>query len=54
MIYEYPYGGLFETDAGIFGNCSLNGCQVGPGKQLAAGTKEKGESFMVGDAVAEL
>jgi hypothetical protein len=34
-------------------NCSLNDCQVGPGKQLVAGTKEKGESFMVGDAVAE-
>ena len=30
-------------------NTSLNDCQVGPGKELPAGTKEKGESFMVGD-----
>lgn len=34
-------------------NCSLNDCQVGPGKHLPANTKEKGESFMVGDAIDE-
>jgi translation initiation factor eIF-2B subunit gamma len=34
-------------------NCSLNDCQVGPGKEIEAGTKEKGESFMVGDAIVE-
>jgi len=27
-------------------NCNLNDCQVGPGKELPAGTKEKGESFV--------
>ena len=32
-------------------NTSLNDCQVGPGKELPAGTKEKGESFMVGDDI---
>mmetsp|Transcript_7856 Transcript_7856/g.18930 ORF Transcript_7856/g.18930 Transcript_7856/m.18930 type:complete len:486 (-) Transcript_7856:199-1656(-) len=32
-------------------NCSLNDCQVGPGMNLPAGTKEKGESFMVGDNI---
>jgi translation initiation factor eIF-2B subunit gamma len=32
-------------------NCSLNDCQVGPGKELPVGTKEKGESFMIGDAM---
>ena len=34
-------------------NCSLNDCQVGPGKQIPASTKEKGEAFMVGDALTE-
>jgi translation initiation factor eIF-2B subunit gamma len=33
-------------------NCSLNDCQVGPGKALPMGTKEKGESFMVGEDIA--
>lgn len=32
-------------------NCSLNDCQVGPGMKIPAGTKEKGESFMVGDDI---
>lgn len=34
-------------------NCSLNDCQVGPGMNLPAGTKEKGESFMVGDSIGD-
>lgn len=34
-------------------NCSLNDCQVGKGKEIPAGTKEKGESFMVGDIMVE-
>lgn len=34
-------------------NCSLNDCQVGPGKEIPSGTKDKGESFMVGDAISE-
>lgn len=33
-------------------NCSLNDCQVGAGKTLPVGTKEKGESFMVGEEIA--
>jgi NDP-sugar pyrophosphorylase family protein len=33
-------------------NCSLNDCQVGPGKAMPMGTKEKGESFMVGEDIA--
>lgn len=32
-------------------NCSLNDCQVGPGMEIPASTKEKGESFMVGDVM---
>lgn len=39
--------------AKVGNNCSLNDCQVGPGKELPPGTKEKGESFMVGDAIVE-
>ncbi len=44
---------LIGSGAKIGNNCSLNDCQVGPEKELPAGTKEKGESFMVGDAVVE-
>lgn len=32
-------------------NCSLNDCQVGPGMEIPPSTKEKGESFMVGDVM---
>ncbi len=32
-------------------NCSLNKCQVGPGVVLPGGTKEKGESFVLGDVM---
>lgn len=35
-------------------NCSLNDCQVGPGMNIPSGTKEKGESFMVGDAIEDI
>jgi translation initiation factor eIF-2B subunit gamma len=44
---------LIGAGAKLGNNCSLNDCQVGPGKELPAGTKEKGESFMVGDVMAE-
>lgn len=44
---------LIGPGAILGNNCSLNDCQVGPGKELPAGTKEKGESFMVGDAMDE-
>jgi translation initiation factor eIF-2B subunit gamma len=37
--------------AQIGNNCSLNDCQVGPGMVLPPSTKEKGESFMVGDVM---
>jgi hypothetical protein len=32
-------------------NCNLNDCQVGPGMELPPSTKEKGESFLVGDVM---
>eukprot|EP00934_Nitzschia_sp_Nitz4_P008065 Nitzschia sp. Nitz4//scaffold65_size103378//90226//91829//NITZ4_004482-RA/size103378-augustus-gene-0.89-mRNA-1//-1//CDS//3329556288//8055//frame0 len=44
---------ILGPGARLGNNCSLNDCQVGPNKQLPAGTKEKGESFMVGDAGTE-
>jgi translation initiation factor eIF-2B subunit gamma len=44
---------LIGSGAKLGNNCSLNDCQVGPGRELPAGTKEKGESFMVGDVMAE-
>jgi hypothetical protein len=37
--------------AQIGNNCSLNDCQVGPGMVIPPSTKEKGESFMVGDVM---
>jgi NDP-sugar pyrophosphorylase family protein len=37
--------------ANLGNNCSLNDCQVGHGMEIPAGTKEKGESFMVGDVM---
>jgi translation initiation factor eIF-2B subunit gamma len=42
---------VIGSGARLGNNCSLNDCQIGPGKELPAGTKEKGESFMVGDAM---
>jgi translation initiation factor eIF-2B subunit gamma len=44
---------LIGSGAKLGNNCSLNDCQVGPGKEISSGTKEKGESFMVGDAIME-
>ena len=44
---------LIGPGAKLGNNCSLNDCQVGPGKEVPAGTKEKGESFMVGDILSE-
>ena len=44
---------LIGAGAKLGNNCSLNDCQVGPGKEIEAGTKEKGESFMIGDAVLD-
>jgi translation initiation factor eIF-2B subunit gamma len=44
---------LIGSGAKLGNNCSLNDCQVGPGKEIEAGTKEKGESFMVGDATLD-
>lgn len=44
---------LVGAGAKLGNNCSLNDCQVGPGKEIPAGTKEKGEAFMVGDAMEE-
>jgi translation initiation factor eIF-2B subunit gamma len=44
---------LIGSGASLGNNCSLNDCQVGPGKQLAAQTKEKGESLIEGDTVGE-
>lgn len=44
---------LIGMGAKLGNNCSLNDCQVGPGKEISSGTKEKGESFMVGDAIVE-
>ena len=44
---------LIGPGAKLGNNCSLNDCQVGPGKEIETGTKEKGESFMVGDAVLD-
>lgn len=44
---------LIGPGAILGNNCSLNDCQVGPGKEIPSGTKEKGESFVVGDAMAE-
>jgi translation initiation factor eIF-2B subunit gamma len=32
-------------------NCNLNDCQVGPGMEIPSSTKEKGESFVVGDVM---
>lgn len=40
---------IIGPGAKLGNNCSLNDCQVGPGKGLPAGTKEKGESFLVED-----
>lgn len=37
---------IIGSGAVIGENCNLNECQVGPGKVIAAGTKEKGESFL--------
>jgi hypothetical protein len=42
---------LIGFGATLGNNCSLNDCQVGPGMELPAGTKEKGESFVVGDVM---
>ena len=44
---------IVAAGAVLGNNCSLSDCQVGPNKHLAAGTKDKGESFLVGDAIAE-
>lgn len=42
---------LIGFGATLGNNCSLNDCQVGPGMELPGGTKEKGESFVVGDVI---
>jgi len=42
---------MIGAGAKLGNNCSLTDCQVGPGTVIEAGTKEKGETFMVGDDV---
>jgi hypothetical protein len=42
---------LIGFGATLGNNCSLNDCQVGPGMELPSGTKEKGESFVLGDVM---
>ena len=44
---------IIGTGAKLGNNCSLNDCQVGPGKEIVSGTKEKGESFLIGDTMVE-
>lgn len=44
---------IIGPGAKLGNNCSFNDCQIGPDKEIESGTKEKGESFMVGDAIVE-
>ena len=44
---------VIGSGAVLGNNVSLNDCQVGSMKEIPAGTKEKGESFMVGDGMDE-